>query len=104
MCLYTDIKLKTKQLAKKKKKNSTDQFKATQSLLVMLCTDTDRHNKLVKVKYKLEFITMVEHKSFAGMDSFSTPKQPTTHSSLTNNIIFLPVKKLRGADTDLFLF
>lgn len=53
MCLYTDIKLKTKQLAKKKKKNPTDQFKTTQSLLVMLCTDTDGHNKLVKVKYKL---------------------------------------------------
>lgn len=31
MCLYTDIKLKTKQLAKKKKKNPTDQFKTTQS-------------------------------------------------------------------------
>lgn len=38
---------------------------------------------------------MVEHKSFAGMDSFSTPKQPTTHLSLTNNIIFLPIRKLR---------
>lgn len=39
--------------SKKKKKNPTDQFKTTQSLLVMLCTDTDGHNKLVKVKYKL---------------------------------------------------
>lgn len=39
--------------SKKEEKNPTDQFKATQSILVMLCTDTDGHNKQFKVKYKL---------------------------------------------------